>query len=289
MIVGHEELIRDLRARADRSALGHSWIIFGPRGVGKATVARALARYVETGVFEDGGSPRQAQGGAGIRPSSDAIFVTAEHETDSIGIDRAREIRAFLAQTPLVGPRRTVVIEAGERLTPEAQNALLKVAEEPPQAALIILVVDDPERLLPTIRSRFAEVHAGTVPEAKIAKWLVDYHGVAAKDAALAAKRSFGAPGFAWRIVKDEAFGVLREKAEKLLALPVSVRKAFVKELTDEEEFDAEAFLEMILFVLVWGSRKNFPLWHKVLELRSELNSYNLNPRLHLTALAQEL
>ncbi len=279
MLVGHEELIRDLSLRADRGALGHSWIIFGPRGVGKATVARALARYVETGVFED----------TNARPLSDAIFVAAEHDTDSIGIDRAREIRAFLAQTPLVGPRRTVVIEAGERLTPEAQNALLKVAEEPPQAALIILVVDDPERLLPTLRSRFAEVHAGAVPEAKIAKWLVGYHGVAAKDAALAAKKSFGAPGFAWRIAKDEAFGALREKAEKLLALPLAARKAFVKELTDEEEFDAEAFLEMILFVLVWGSRKNFPLWHKVLELRSELNSYNLNPRLHLTALAQEL
>src|SRR5690349_15600623 len=113
-IIGHETALADLKKLADRGALSHSYLFFGPAMVGKKMVARALAEHLEK------------RENAATVALSDCILIEPG-EGGSIGIDTVRDIKNFLWQKPNVSARRTLIIDDAELLTAEAQNALLKI------------------------------------------------------------------------------------------------------------------------------------------------------------------
>ena len=78
---------------------------------------------------------------------------------ESLGIDAARRLKEFLSQKPMKSSQKTAVIIDGDTLTHQAQNALLKITEDPPPNSRIILTVKNEENLLPTLRSRFQKIH----------------------------------------------------------------------------------------------------------------------------------
>lgn len=126
--------------------LSHAYLFFGKEKEALFSFAMHLAYFLETGSFESQG-----------RMLSDTLVISPD-ASGSIGIDAARTAKNFLFSRPAVGKRRVVVIAQGEHLTPEAQNALLKIAEEPPEKALLLLTARDAESLLPTVLSRFQRV-----------------------------------------------------------------------------------------------------------------------------------
>jgi len=284
MIVGHGRIVADLKRLADGRRLAHGYLFFGPPRVGKRTVALGLAEYLE-GFGFDAVPLRGA-------PLSDATVVQPDAER-TIGIDRIRELRNFVSQFPNRSPYRMVIIDDAELMTREAQNALLKVAEEPPAAALIVLVVQDPERLLPTLRSRFQKLYFAPPATAVVVEWLVKEHRMPKARAMEVAVHSFGAPGLAWAFLNDEKFGERYETARQFLAMPSAGRQAFIKDFTDKgehEDFDLGQFLDAALIALAASRRRDEPaLWHRLLELRRQADYVNVNPRLQLTALAHEL
>ena len=87
----------------------------------------------------------------------DAKFINSIDGT--VGISQVREINSFLWQKPLSSSRKILVIKTAGQLTPQAQSALLKIAEEPPKHGLIILIVEKLEQLLPTLQSRFQKIY----------------------------------------------------------------------------------------------------------------------------------
>ncbi len=183
---------------------------------------------------------------------SDAFQISPD-EKGTLGIDSIREVKNFLWQKPIYSAYRTVIIDGGEFLTDEAQNALLKVAEEPPPSALILLLIDDPERLRPTLQSRLQKI------------FFTQLKGET-----------------------EDGPGEYTEEARRFFRLEKSQRGAMIKEMVADEDFDLDGFLEALLLATP-VKKSNFNFWHAALELRREINYFNLNPRLQLTALARTM
>ncbi len=175
-LVGHEGAERALRRLFESGRLPHALLLCGPRGIGKATLAFRFARFVLAS-GAGGGSPGGLFSGAdesglAMAPESGtfrrvasgghADLLTVERAWDprrrrlrgEIIVDDTREIAAFLRLTPAEGGWRVVIVDGADEMNRNAANALLKILEEPPRRALLLLVAHSPGRLLPTIRSR---------------------------------------------------------------------------------------------------------------------------------------
>lgn len=278
MIAGHAREIDDVIDCHAKGVFPRKVIFFGEPAIGKYTVARALAYFFERGSF-----PRNIQEQNAGAVLTDAFFAVPTAE-GSIGIDEARRIKEFLRQRPLVSPFRTVVIGDAERLTGEAQNALLKVSEEPPEYAIIILITRDPELLLPTLVSRFEKRYFAPVPEKEIAEWLVKLCGISQKDAKMIAAKSFGKPGFAFEYVRGGLFEEKIEEAERFLVAPLSSRRNFLKSLLEDPSFQIRDFLDALLVALKESEFRG-KLWHDVVELRRVADTTPVNPRIQLSNL----
>lgn len=155
-LFGHSEA-RERFLNAFRSGrIAHGWIISGPVGIGKATFAYHMARYLLSG-REDRNtqfSPNDPFYRRIIAQSHGDFYVLGDEENSEITIDSVRDLNQFLNQTAREGEWRVVVIDGAEKLNRNAANALLKRLEEPPPQTLFFLITPFPGKLLPTIRSR---------------------------------------------------------------------------------------------------------------------------------------
>lgn len=166
-LFGHEAA-EDTFLSAWRSGrLAHGWLLTGPRGIGKETLAFRIARYVLTsgtgeGLALDASHPvfrRVAAGGhSDLYVLKREVNERTQKLRSEIVIDDARSLCEFLSLTPGEGEWRVALVDGAEEMNRNAANALLKVLEEPPSRALLVLVSHAPGRLLPTIRSRCRHV-----------------------------------------------------------------------------------------------------------------------------------
>lgn len=283
MIIGREKVTADFKKLAASNALGHAYLFYGPAMVGKRTFATAFARFLEKSVFEP---PEEGE----ILQESKMIDLAFAKQLDpdkkgnSIGIDASLKIKNFLWQKPNMSPRRTLILDEVEFLTTEAQNALLKITEEPPTSSLIIFISSDPESLLPTIMSRIEKVYFGLVPEKEIVEWLVNERKLAVAEAKKFAKQSFGKPGLAIRLAEDADLQKNIALAEKLLKVQPAGRRDLIKEIMEPDDFNFHKFIDTVILVLASEkeSKTRDILWHRALALADRESNFSLNPRLQL-------
>lgn len=223
------------RIVADRARLPHALLVHGRAGIGKVEFSRALAASVlcespRAGLacatcaschwFSQGNHPDYRE----IVPESAAEEEEGEAEAAKpekakslvIKIDQVRAVADFVALTTHRAGYRVLAIHPAEALHPAAANALLKTLEEPPPHTLILLVSDQPARLLPTIRSRCRLLALPMPARAEALAWLRE-QGVAEPDAALAA--AGGAPLLA-RELAEPAEAELRKRVLGELSRP---------------------------------------------------------------------
>ena len=175
-LVGHEAAERELERLYRMGRLPHAILLGGPRGIGKATLAFRFARFLlSQGVQDDAGRDffgGQGETGLAVDPES-GVFrrIAASGHADLLTVERAwdqrrrrlrgeivvedtRAIAEFFRLTAAEEGWRVVIVDGAEEMNRNAANAVLKILEEPPSRALLLLVSHSPGRLLPTIRSR---------------------------------------------------------------------------------------------------------------------------------------
>jgi len=163
----------------------HAWLLTGPEGVGKATLAFRFARRLLAGMPENASLALDERDKVfrRVAAGSHADLLTVEREWDAkrkrlrgeIVVDDVRRIADFLHLTPAEGGWRVVVLDGAEDLNRSAANALLKVLEEPPPRAILLLVCSAAGRLLPTIRSRCRRLRLSALDDAAMADLLARY------------------------------------------------------------------------------------------------------------------
>ena len=185
ILLGHSRAEAAMAEAARAGRIHHAWLITGPRGVGKATLAYRFARALLAGIPDGGGLDlpashpvfrRVAAGAhADLRTVSRTVDPKSKKLRGEIIVDDVRAAGAFLRLTPAEGGWRVLIVDAAEELNRNAANALLKMLEEPPERAVLLLVCNAPGRLLPTIRSRCRRLRLDALEDAAVRTLLARY------------------------------------------------------------------------------------------------------------------
>jgi DNA polymerase-3 subunit delta' len=173
-----------LRAHAS-GRMPHAWLIAGPMGVGKATLAFRFARFLFAG-SRPGGSLSVAESDPvfhRVASGGHADLLTVERQFDEergrqrreIAVDDIRRVAPFLHLTAAEGGWRVVVIDGADGMNRSGQNAVLKILEEPPDNAVLLLLTERPMTLLPTIRSRCRQLVLPPLSVAAVDRLLAVY------------------------------------------------------------------------------------------------------------------
>ena len=177
LLLGHQAADRVFAAAVEQGRLHHAWLLLGPPGIGKATLAYRFARRLLAGRADIGPDDPVFRR---IAAGTHADLLTMERSLDDkrkklrseIVVDEVREVSSFMHLTPAEGGWRVVIVDGAEDLNRNAANALLKVLEEPPGRAVLILACAAAGRLLPTIRSRCRRLRLDPLADADVAELL---------------------------------------------------------------------------------------------------------------------
>ncbi len=150
-VVGQQHVLRTLINSVKQGKVGHAYLFSGPRGTGKTTVARLLARVINCLGPVDGEPCSECDR---CRGSEEGLGVLEIDAASHGSVDDMRQLVAQVSQVPMSGGRMVYIIDEVHMLSKEAFNAFLKTLEEPPPHAVFVLATTEPGKLLPTIHSR---------------------------------------------------------------------------------------------------------------------------------------
>ena len=229
-LFGHESAQEAFLTALGTERLPHAWLISGPSGVGKATLAYAIARFMLSSPRgELASNARQAlDGNKGLQVATDAAvnarIVAGSHgdllvvergfdekrqrERTEIPVDQIRRILPFMQSTAAEGGWRVAIVDGADTMNRSAQNALLKGLEEPPNHTLLLLLADRPERLLPTVKSRCRQMSLQPLDEEALSAALSSILGSSAAELASIIPLAGGCPGEGMRIAQADIHGL---------------------------------------------------------------------------------
>ena len=266
MLLGHEDKKKIFQKLIGNGGLAHGYLFFGESHVGKCLFAKSLANFLENQHFEE--------------PSSVlAETLVIQPEKGSIGIDAVRDSKRFLSQTPICSTRRTLIINDAETLTNQAQNAILKLAEEPPQSSLIILIALGPEAVLSTLQSRLQKIYFSRVGIKIIEEALMKKYKLKFQRAAALAKESLGKPGLAIEMLQSTADKDAELLVKKLFG---ASQKRSIIEAALENPALTNKFLTKIIARLSKDPVKNYKILSKITDRLVKISDFNTNRRLQL-------
>lgn len=284
-VIGHELQLSYLSKTLERKSTAHAYIFAGPRGVGKTAVAERFACAL---LGTEQASALHAH--PDFYRVSRPVEETEGGRKRDVPIAAVRELTARLSLAAVHGTK-VAIIDDADGMSTEAQNALLKTLEEPSGHTVIILVTDDIEEILPTIRSRsvplaFARVRSEAVEHA------LTERGTSPELAREICLRSLGRPGVALALLDMDAFQAVKDAEAQIrafLAKPKAQQIAEVGKIAkDEGSEEREAWFETLAREL----RMDLPLradaLSALLDARSSLKK-NANTSLALEHIALSL
>lgn len=257
-LVAHAAQEKQLLAMSNGGKLPHAILFTGPRGIGKATLAWRLARFLLTpqdagaSLFGDALPPESLH----VSPTHPVFrrIVSGAHpdflslEADDIKVEEARSVAAFLSLTPAEGERRVVIIDSADAMNRNAANALLKTLEEPPLRTAMLLVSHNPGALLPTIRSRCRTLRVPPLTPVEFAKVMATIAPeLDAQQTLVFAELSGGSPGVALRLAAARADTMYQELAERIASPATLKTHSFAERFNRKENKDAFAVLMRLL------------------------------------------
>ncbi|MDF2942887.1 MAG: hypothetical protein K0S01_1745 [Herbinix sp.] len=205
-IIGHESIIQHLQNAISSHKVSHAYILHGEEGMGKKLLATAFAKTL---LCEEGGilSCDRCKSCMQTETSNHPDIMWVTHEKASIGVDDIRlQVNADIQVKPYNSPYKIYIIDDADKLTEQAQNALLKTMEEPPEYAIILLLVSNISIILPTILSRSVQLNLKPVDKQAIKEFLMEEHHIPDYMADMAATFSGGNVGKAIKYASSEEF-----------------------------------------------------------------------------------
>lgn len=271
-LIGHQEAEAALLDSFNSGKLPHAWLLCGPRGIGKATLAHRFARFLFVGDHGGGlfgGAPETldvdanapaaqrliAGGHADMRSIEIGYNERTGRRRTEIVVDDVRDLGQFMRLTPAEGGWRVAVIDAADEMNRAATNAVLKLLEEPPPRSVLMLVAHAPGGLLPTVRSRCRRLTLKALPEDTIVALLGDYMpSLPADERGVLARLSDGSIGRALEFADagglklyGELFGLL----DSLPRLDANALHAFAERVGRRGE-EGERDFRTVAFLLDW-------------------------------------
>lgn len=248
-LFGHESAERLFLEAVNQNRIHHGWLITGPKGIGKATFAWRVAKFLlsnnpgdadagGSGLFgeelppiefatlsldEDDQTARRVEAGGhgGLSLVERSVNESTGKLRNDIVINDIRKLGGFFSQTASEGGWRVAIIDAADEMNIAAANALLKILEEPPEKSILLLIAHSPGRLLPTIKSRCRQLALKPLPDDSVRAVLAArFPDLGNDDLNAAAVMAAGAPGKAIELIGRTGIELYRELAALLVALP---------------------------------------------------------------------
>ena len=249
-ILGNEMVKDHFKKAIQNHKISHAYILTGEAGMGRKSIANAFAMTL---LCEKGGSEpcmschscKQVM--SGNHP--DLIYVTHE-KPGSIGVDDVREqINDTIMIRPYSSYYKIYIVDEAEKMTVQAQNALLKTIEEPPSYAVIILITTNQEAFLPTILSRCVQMKLKPLKDFTIKSYLTQNLHIAEKDADICAAFARGNLGKAIHLASSDEFKELFQKVMVLVknvgTMDISMLLDCIREMK-EQNFDIGEVLDLM-------------------------------------------
>jgi DNA polymerase-3 subunit delta' len=281
-IIGHQKIIKLLDRSIAKSSVSQAYLFSGPAHVGKFSVALEFAKKLN---------------GKDLASDLDVIILAPEMEEvkgvfkeRGIKIEHIRDMQRKLNMTSYGDAYRIAIIDEAQKLSQSVQNSLLKILEEPPRKCVIILIAQDENKILPTVRSRCRTLKFGLVSDKEMENIPSD------QDRSKILFWSLGRPGLAKKFSGDrrelEKKEALSRELDALLDSSVSEKFDLAESMSKDSLELAEkmdSWLVIFRDILLAKERRNAVSQHKSLEIISELENAikilagtNANPRLVL-------
>ncbi len=238
-IVGQEQLKEHLQNAIAMNKVSHAYIINGERNAGKEFIAKvfAMALQCEKKEVEPCGECHSCKQ-ALSNNQPDIIYISHE-KPNTIGVEDIRaQINNDIVIKPYSSPRKIYIVNEGEKMTPQAQNALLKTLEEPPEYAVIVILTTNVEALLPTVLSRCVVLNMKPVSDALVKKYLMEQLGVPDYKANICVAFARGNIGKAKLLASSEEFEKVKDESHEIV-------KAIKK--TSEYKFAVNDYLDILM------------------------------------------
>ena len=252
-ILGHEQIKDHFRNAVQTGKVSHAYILSGEAGMGRKSLANAFALNLlcEKGLPDPCMQCHACkQVLAGSHP--DLIYVIHEKPA-SIGVDDIREqINDTILVRPYSSYYKIYIVDEAEKMTVQAQNALLKTIEEPPSYAVILLLTTNPDAFLPTILSRCVQLKLKPLKDVVVKEYLIQSLGVEESQAEIYAAFARGNLGKAIHLAESEDF---KRMYDEILHMLKHLKEADISELLDyihklrEENLDIYSCLD---FMQMW-------------------------------------
>src|SRR5436305_5024769 len=251
-LVGQEPVIRTLKNALTSGKLAHAYLFTGPRGTGKTSTARLLAKTINCSAPVNGEPCNVCQQCREITAGNSFNVIVIDAASNR-GIDSIRDLRDKVKMPPSTGKYKVYVLDEAHMLTPAAFNALLKTLEEPPPYALFVMATTDVHKMLPTVLSRCQRFDFKRITTRQIVKHL---HFVAEQErikiersaAELIARAAAGGMRDALSLL-DQAIAYCGEEivlAQVQAMLGVADPRAIQKLITHVAQLDSAAVLHLI-------------------------------------------
>ena len=266
-VLGHEQTIAHMKSAIEANKVSHAYLLAGEKGSGKKMLAGIFARTLQCeahGSEPCGKCHSCIQAESGNQP--DIIYVTHE-KPGSISVDDIRgQVNGDIQIKPYSSPYKIYIIDEAEKLTQQAQNALLKTIEEPPAYAVILLLTTNVNALLPTILSRCVVLNMKPVADDLIRKYLMQELHVPDYKAEVCVAFSRGNIGKAKALASSEDFDNVKAEALSLLKyikdMELTEIISAIKKIT-EYKFDVGDYLDI------------FAIWYRDILLFKATNDVN--------------
>ena len=219
-VVGHKNIIKYIESAVSADAVSHAYILNGERGSGKKMLANLFAMSLQCqNRQEDGDACGKCQSCKQAVSGNHPDIIRVTHEKpNTISVDDIREqVNNDIVIKPYSSKYKIYIIPEADLMTVQAQNALLKTIEEPPEYAVIMLLTENAETLLPTIRSRCVMMKLRNIKDQLVKKYLMEQMEIPDYKADVCVAFAQGNMGKAIMLATSDHFNEIKEEAVHLL------------------------------------------------------------------------